>query len=93
MKLELAHFIVEALKNSGGDEYDHPEINEDYVYDGYEDPTVAVVMEQSLLAFASAVAIESRHANSDPSDAEIKLLEGIAYLRQDSMGARKVVLY
>lgn len=93
MKLELAKFIVKALEDTAGDEYDHPQLEEEYFYSGDEDPTVAVVMGQSLLAFASAVAIYSQFAGGDPTDEEIDLLKRIAYLRCDSMGRRKTVLY
>lgn len=93
MKLDLAEFIVEALKESGGDEYDHPRLEEEYFYSGDEDPTAAVIMEQSLLAFASAVAVYSQFTGGDPTDEEIDLLREIAYLRWDSMGRGKIVLH
>lgn len=93
MKLELAKFIVEALESSNGNEYNRPQLEEAYFPDATRGSVAAVIMEQNLFALASAVAIHSRYLDGNPTDEEVELIESIAYLRWDTLGRDRIVIY
>ena len=95
MELQLAKFIVEALNNSPiGYNYALPQIEGEYnVNAAYNETTVAVVMEESLLEFTSAIALDCQYSDSDPSDERINRLRAISKLRTASIGVRRIVLY